>query len=433
MSGSDTAIRSMHAREILDSRGDPTVAVEVTLQGGARGTAMVPSGASTGAHEAVELRDGDKKRYRGKGVLKAVRNVNETIAAHLAGKDAADQAKVDDLLLALDGTPNKARLGANAILGVSLAVARAAASAAGIPLYRYLGGAEAHVLPVPLMNVLNGGKHATDSADMQEYMLVPLGAPTFAEAIRIGSEVFHALKDVLHDRGMNTGVGDEGGFAPSGLRTNEQPIELILTAIERAGYRSGADVAVALDPASTELYDRGSYALAREKRTLDAAGMIQLYQDWAERYPLVSVEDGLAEDDWAGWHELTARLGDRLQLVGDDLFVTNEERIERGVREKVANAVLIKLNQIGTLSETIAAVELAKRSGYAAVISHRSGETEDTTIADLSVALGTGQIKTGSLSRSERIAKYNRLMEIELELAGSAHYPGRDAFPRFTL
>jgi len=428
---SDTKIASVTAREILDSRGDPTVAVDMTLAGGARATAMVPSGASTGAHEAVELRDGDKKRYRGKGVRKAVANVNDVIAHAVAGMDAADQAAIDDHLLALDGTPNKAKLGANAILGVSLAAARAAAAARGVPLYRHLGGAEAHVLPVPLMNVLNGGKHATDSADMQEYMLVPIGAPSFREAIRMGSEVFHALKAELHDRGLSTGVGDEGGFAPSGLRSNEQPIELILGAIEKAGYHPGRDVALALDPASTELYQNGRYALAREARALDSSGMVALYRDWTERYPIVSIEDGLAEDDWAGWKTLTTELGDRLQLVGDDLFVTNVTRIERGVREGIANAVLIKVNQIGTLSETIAAIELAQRSGYATVMSHRSGETEDTTIADLAVALGTGQIKTGSLSRSERNAKYNRLMEIELELGAGAHYPGRDAFPRF--
>jgi enolase len=428
---SDTKIASVTAREILDSRGDPTVAVDMTLGGGARATAMVPSGASTGAHEAVELRDGDKKRYRGRGVLKAVANVNDVIARGIVGMDAADQAVIDDHLLALDGTPNKAKLGANAILGVSLAAARAAAAAKGVPLYRHLGGAEAHVLPVPLMNVLNGGKHATDSADMQEYMLVPVGAPSFREAIRMGAEVFHALKAELHDRGLNTGVGDEGGFAPSGLRSNEQPIELILGAIEKAGYHAGRDIALALDPASTELYSSGRYALAREERSLDSSGMVALYRDWAARYPLVSIEDGLAEDDWAGWKTLTRELGDRMQLVGDDLFVTNVERIERGVRENVANAVLIKVNQIGTLSETIAAIELAKRSGYATVMSHRSGETEDTTIADLAVALGTGQIKTGSLSRSERNAKYNRLMDIELELGTGAHYPGRDAFARF--
>jgi enolase len=427
---SDTAVSSVRAREILDSRGDPTVSVDVELRGGARATAMVPSGASTGAHEAAELRDGDKRRYRGKGVLKAVANVNEVIARELSGRDASDQAAIDDHLLALDGTPNKSKLGANAILGVSLAIARAAAAAKGVPLYRYLGGADAHLLPVPLMNVLNGGKHATDSADMQEYMVVPVGAPSFREALRMGAEVFHALKAVLHDRGLNTGVGDEGGFAPTGLASNEQPIELILTAIDRAGYHAGRDVAIALDPASTELFSNEKYALAQEERSLDAAGMVALYRTWADRYPLVSIEDGLAEDDWSGWKTLTSELGDRMQLVGDDLFVTNVERIERGVREKIANAVLIKVNQIGTLSETIAAIELARRSGYAAVISHRSGETEDTTIADLAVALGTGQIKTGSLSRSERTAKYNRLLEIELELGAMAHYPGRDAFPR---
>jgi enolase len=423
-----TAIAQLAAREILDSRGDPTVAVDLTLAGGARATAMVPSGASTGAHEAVELRDKDKRRYRGKGVLNAVRNVNETIAPAVKGKDAADQRALDALLLALDGTPNKANLGANAILGVSLACARAAAAARGMPLYRYLG--KGSTLPVPLMNVLNGGKHATDSADMQEYMLVPLGAPTFSEAIRYGSEVFHTLRDVLHERGMGTGVGDEGGFAPSGLRSNEEPIELILLAIERAGYKPGEDVALALDPAATELFAGGRYSLARERRTLDATGMAQLYDEWTRRYPIVSIEDGLAEDDWSGWRVLTERLGPRLQLVGDDLFVTNVERIARGIRDKVANAVLIKVNQIGTLSEAIDAVELGRGAGYAAVVSHRSGETEDTTIADLVVALDTGQIKTGSLSRSERVAKYNRLMEIERELGPSARYPGRAAFPR---
>ena len=428
---SGTAVASTRAREILDSRGDPTVAVEVRLDGGARAVAMVPSGASTGAHEAVELRDGDKRRYRGKGVRKAVDNVNVTIARELEGKDASDQPAIDRLLRDLDGTPNKAKLGANAILGVSLACARAAARAKGLPLYRYLGGQKATTLPVPMMNVLNGGKHATDSADMQEYMLVPLGAPTFGDAIRIGSEIFHALKDVLHALGMSTGVGDEGGFAPSGLKTNEQPIDLILSAIERAGYRAGQDVAIALDPAATELYADGKYSLVRERVTLPAAGMVALYTEWTRRYPIVSIEDGLAEDDWSGWRELNAVLGERVQLVGDDLFVTNVARIERGIKEKCANAVLIKLNQIGTLTETIAAVELAQRNGWAAVISHRSGETEDTTIADLVVALGTGQIKTGSLSRSERTAKYNRLMEIEAELGTAARYPGRAAFPRF--
>ena len=427
---SGTTIASVRAREILDSRGDPTLAVEVALDGGAREVAMVPSGASIGAHEAVELRDGDRGRYRGKGVLKAVRNVNETIARELRGKNASDQPAVDGLLRELDGTPNKAKLGANAILGVSLACARAAAKANGVPLYRYLGADRAPLLPVPMMNVLNGGKHATDSADMQEYMLVPLGAPTFSDAIRMGSEIFHTLKEVLHAVGMNTGVGDEGGFAPSGLKTNEQPIDLILAAIERAGYRAGRDVAIALDPAATELYADGKYSLVREQVTLPAAGMVALYAEWTKKYPIVSIEDGLAEDDWAGWRELTAALGDRIQIVGDDLFVTNVSRIERGIKEKSANAVLIKVNQIGTLTETVAAVDLARRNGWAAVISHRSGETEDTTIADLVVALGTGQIKTGSLSRSERVAKYNRLMEIELELGSAARYPGRDAFPR---
>jgi enolase len=427
---SDTTIEMIRGREILDSRGDPTVAVDIILADGSRGTAMVPSGASTGAHEAVELRDGDKARYRGKGVRKAVSNVDDVIAPELMGEDAADQTAIDKLLLELDGTPNKSKLGANAILGVSLACARAAANAVGLPLYRYLGGPLARTLPVPLMNILNGGKHATDSADMQEYMVAPIGATSFREAVRAGAEVFHALKAILHDRGMGTGVGDEGGFAPAGLKDNEEPIRLILEAIEKAGYRAGVDVAIALDPAATELFTNGKYALAREKITLDAAAMTDRYAAWRAKYPLISIEDGLAEDDWAGWKHLTSTLGDKVQLVGDDLFVTNIERIRRGVTEGVANAVLIKLNQIGTLSETIDAVELAHRSGYATVISHRSGETEDTTIADLAVALNSGQIKTGSLSRSERNAKYNRLMEIENELQEAARYPGRDAFPR---
>jgi enolase len=426
----DTTIELLRAREILDSRGDPTVAVDVLLADGSRGTAMVPSGASTGAHEAVELRDGEKGRYRGKGVRKAVGNVDDVIAPELIGEDAADQSAIDRILLELDGTKDKSKLGANAMLGVSLACARAASNAVGLPLYRYLGGPLARTLPVPMMNVLNGGKHATDSADMQEYMIVPFGRDSFREAVRAGSEVFHALKDILHDRGMGTGVGDEGGFAPSGLADNEEPIRLIMQAIEKAGYRPGEDVAIALDPASTELFANGTYTLAREDRTLRASEMIQLYADWRERYPIVSIEDGLAEDDWDGWAELTKTLGDRVQLVGDDLFVTNVERIRRGVAQNVANGVLIKLNQIGTLSETIEAIELAHRSGYASVISHRSGETEDTTIADLVVALNTGQIKTGSLSRSERVAKYNRLMEIEIELQDAARYPGRDAYPR---
>ena len=427
----DTTIAQIRAREILDSRGNPTVAVDVTLGSGVRGTAMVPSGASTGAHEAVELRDGDKTRYRGQGVRRAVANVADVIAPVLGGEDAADQPAIDRVLRELDGTPNKSKLGANALLGVSLACARAAASARGLPLYRYLGGPLARTLPVPMMNILNGGKHATDSADMQEYMVVPFGVPTFSEAIRAGSEIFHALKAVLHERGMSTGVGDEGGFAPSGLRTNAEPIELILEAVGRAGYEAGKQVGIALDPASTELYRDGSYALTREHAVLDSAALSKRYAEWCGRYPIVSIEDGLAEDDWSGWKALTASLGDAVQLVGDDLFVTNVERIRRGIADGCANAVLIKLNQIGTLSETIEAVDLAHRSGYAAVISHRSGETEDTTIADLAVALGTGQIKTGSLSRSERVAKYNRLMEIEQELGDAALYPGRAAFPRF--
>ena len=427
----DTTIELVRAREILDSRGDPTIAVDLLLADGSRGTAMVPSGASTGAHEAVELRDGDKSRYRGKGVRRAVGNVDDIIAPELIGEDAADQSAIDKLLLELDGTENKSKLGANAMLGVSLACARAAANSVGLPLYRYLGGPLARTLPVPMMNVLNGGKHATDSADMQEYMIVPIGRESFREAMRAGSEVFHALKDILHKKGMGTGVGDEGGFAPSGLKDNEEPIRLIMQAIETAGYTPGDEVAIALDPASTELFANGTYTLAREKRRLSASEMVSLYADWRERYPLVSIEDGLAEDDWEGWGELTKQLGEKVQLVGDDLFVTNVERIRRGVNTNVANSVLIKLNQIGTLSETIEAIEFAHRSGYTAVISHRSGETEDTTIADLVVALNTGQIKTGSLSRSERVAKYNRLMEIETELQDAARYPGRDAFPRF--
>ena len=427
----DTTIELVRAREILDSRGDPTVAVDLLLADGSHGTAMVPSGASTGAHEAVELRDGDKSRYRGKGVRQAVGNVDDVIAPELIGEDAADQSAIDKILLELDGTENKSKLGANAMLGVSLACARAAANSVGLPLYRYLGGPLARTLPVPMMNVLNGGKHATDSADMQEYMIVPVGRDSFREAMRAGSEIFHALRDILHAKGMGTGVGDEGGFAPSGLKDNEEPIRLIMQAIEKAGYSPGDEVAIALDPASTELFSKGRYALAREGRQLSSSEMTALYADWRERYPILSIEDGLAEDDWEGWAELTKTLGEKVQLVGDDLFVTNVERIRRGVNSSVANAVLIKLNQIGTLSETIEAIEFAHRSGYAAVISHRSGETEDTTIADLVVALNTGQIKTGSLSRSERVAKYNRLMEIEIELQDAARYPGRDAFPRF--
>ncbi|CAN5849244.1 phosphopyruvate hydratase [soil metagenome] len=422
-----TLIDDVVGREILDSRGNPTIEVDVYLDGGAVGTAMVPSGASTGAHEAVELRDGDEARYRGKGVLTAVRNVNEALRPELLGLDAIDQVSIDRLIIELDGTENKSRLGANALLGVSLAVARAAADAVELPLYRYLGGAGARTLPVPLVNILNGGKHAVDSTDFQEFMVAPLGAPSFREALRWAAETFHALGAILHDRGLATTVGDEGGYAPS-LGSNEDAIAAVLEAIERAGYRPGEQVAIALDPAATELYADGSYVLAREGRTLDGAGMIAFWADWAERYPIVSLEDGLAEDDWATWTQLTERLGERVQLVGDDLLVTSTARLERAIRERAANSILVKLNQIGTLTETVEAVEMAQHAGWTAIISHRSGETEDTTIADLVVALNCGQIKTGSTSRSERIAKYNRLLRIEEELADAGEYAGPGAF-----
>ena len=423
----NTAIAAVHGREVLDSRGNPTVEVEVRLTGGGWGRAIVPSGASTGAHEAVELRDGDKARYGGKGVLDAVANVNGEIAEAVAGFDAFDQPGLDRLLFVLDGTLNKSRLGANALLGVSLAAAHAAAASTGEPLYRYLGGADAHVLPVPLVNILNGGKHAVDSTDFQEFMIAPLGAPTFAEALRWAAETFHALGALLHERGFATTVGDEGGYAPS-LETNEAAIGVVLEAIERAGYAPGEQIAIALDPAATELYADSSYALVREGRSLSTSELIGFWEDWATRYPIVSLEDGLAEDDWAGWTALTAQIGDRIQVMGDDLLVTNTERLARGIAEKAANSILIKLNQIGTLSETRDAVEMAREAGWTAVVSHRSGETEDTTIADLVVALGTGQIKTGSCSRSERIAKYNRLLRIEEELGDAAAYAGRGAF-----
>jgi enolase len=420
-------IEDLIAREVLDSRGNPTVEVDVFCEGGAVGTALVPSGASTGAHEAVELRDGDADRYGGKGVLNAVRNVNETIRPQLIGADAIDQVGIDRLLIELDGTENKSKLGANATLGVSLAVANAAAETVDLPLYRYLGGAGARTLPVPLVNILNGGKHAIDSTDFQEFMIAPLGAPTFREAIRWAAETFHALGDLLHERGFATTVGDEGGYAPS-LGTNEAAIAAVLEAIERAGYTPGEQIAIALDPATTELYGDGTYTLAREGRSLTSDEMIAFWADWVDRYPIASLEDGLAEDDWEGWAALTARLGEQVQLVGDDLLVTNTRRLERGIREHSANSILVKLNQIGTLTETIEAVEMAHRAGWTSVISHRSGETEDTTIADLVVALNTGQIKTGSMSRSERIAKYNRLLRIEEELDASARYAGRSAF-----
>jgi enolase len=422
-----TLIEDVIGREILDSRGNPTVEVDVFLEEGAVGTAMVPSGASTGAHEAVELRDDDPSRYRRKGVLTAVRNVNETLRPQLLGIDALDQVSVDRLLIDLDGTENKSKLGANALLGVSLAVAHAAAEGVGLPLYRYLGGAGARTLPVPLVNILNGGKHAIDSTDFQEFMIAPLGAPSFREGVRWAAETFHALGGLLHERGFATTVGDEGGYAPS-LGSNEDAIAAVLDAIERAGYTPGEQIGIALDPATTELYGDGGYTLAREERTLPTAELIDFWADWAGRYPIVSIEDGLAEDDWEGWAALTARLGDRLQLVGDDLLVTNTVRLERAIGEHAANSILVKLNQIGTLTETIEAVEMAQRAGWTAIISHRSGETEDTTISDLVVALNTGQIKTGSMSRSERTAKYNRLLRIEEELGDAAEYAGPRAF-----
>jgi enolase len=429
-----TTIDVVDAREILDSRGNPTIEVDVILTDGSVGRAAVPSGASTGAHEAVELRDGDKGRFGGKGVLRAVQNVTDRIGPEMLGLDASDQAGIDALLIDLDGTPNKGELGANAILGVSLACAHAAAAFYDLPLYRYLGGVGAWTLPNPMFNILNGGKHAQDSTDFQEFMVMPVGVATYAEALRAGSEIFSALRGILHDEGHVTGQGDEGGFAPS-LPSNEAAVEVILRAIERAGYRPGEDVAIALDPATTELVEPGSggdgaptrYVLAKEGRTLESGELVDLWVDWADRYPIVSLEDGLAEDDWLGWQLLTERLGGRLQLVGDDLLVTNTERIARAIELGAANSVLIKLNQIGTLSETIQAIELARGAGWTAVVSHRSGETEDTTIADLVVAMGTGQIKTGAPSRSERVAKYNRLLRIEGELGDAARYPGRSA------
>ncbi len=425
--GDTTIIEDVYAQEVLDSRGNPTLQVTVMLIGGAQGIAMVPSGASTGVHEALELRDGDKLRYGGKGVLTAVTHVNETLEDALTGLDALDQIAVDEHMLGLDGTPNKSQLGANAILGVSLAVARAAAAALDVPLYRYLGGVSAHTLPVPMMNILNGGKHAEDSTDLQEFMILPTGAPTFREAVRWCVEVYQALKRVLHDRKLNTNVGDEGGFAPS-LRSNRDALEVIIAAIESAGFKPGSEICLGLDPAASEFFENGAYTLAREGRTLSAAEMVGLYEQWIGEYPIITIEDGLAQDDWSGWAELTRRLGSRVQLVGDDLFVTNVERLARGISEGTGNSILIKLNQIGTLTETLAAIELAKRNRYSAVISHRSGETEDTTIADLAVATNAGQIKTGAPARSERVAKYNRLMAIEDELGDVAEYAGFAAF-----
>ncbi len=420
-----SSIESVYAREILDSRGSPTVVVEVILEDGAAGRASVPSGASTGAHEAWELRDtDDKNRFGGKGVQKAIPHVNVEVAAALEGWDATDQSGVDGLLMKLDGTDNKSNLGANAMLGVSLAIAHAAADSVGLPLFRYLGGVHAHVLPTPMMNILNGGKHAVDSTDMQEFMILPVGAPTVAEAIRWGSEIYQSLGKLLKSKGFATNVGDEGGFAPS-LKSNAEAIELILTAIEKAGYKPGEQVGIGLDPAATELYENGKYNLAKEGKKLTSDEMVAYWADWCNKYPIVSLEDGLAEDDWAGWAKLTAKIGDKVRLVGDDLLVTNTKRIERAIKEKACNALLCKVNQIGTLTESIAAVEMSHRAGWGVAVSHRSGETEDTTIADLVVALNTGLIKTGAPARGERTAKYNQLIRIEEMLDESAEYAGR--------
>lgn len=419
-----TFIEQVDAEEILDSRGNPTVAVEVALISGEVGRASVPSGASTGHREAVELRDGDPSRYSGRGVRQAVENVNETLGPAVVGMDALDQRALDLRLIEVDGTPNKGRLGANAILGVSLAVARAAALAQELPLYRYLGGVRARVLPVPQFNILNGGAHARTSVDFQEFMVMPVGMPTFAEALRAGSEVFHTLRAVLQEKGLAAGQGDEGGFAPN-LRSNQEAVELVLEAIRRAGYTAPGQVGIALDPAASQLFRDGAYHLAGEGRSLTPGEMVGLWEDWVRQYPIISLEDGMAEDDWAGWAELTQRLGSAVQLVGDDNFVTNREYLSRGIREGVANAILIKLNQIGTLTETMDVVELAQASGYGTVISHRSGETEDTSMADLAVGVGAGQLKSGAPSRSERVAKYNRLLRIERELGRSASFPGR--------
>jgi len=422
-----SAIREMRGRQILDSRGNPTVEAEVALESGARGRAAVPSGASTGEKEAIELRDGDKKRWMGKGVSKAVANISKIIAPKLLGMEALDQASVDRAMIALDGTKAKSRLGANAILGVSLAVARAAAAEAGQPLYRYLGGANACMLPVPMMNIINGGAHADNRLDLQEFMIMPVGAPRFSEALRMATEVFHTLKGLLKKKGLNTAVGDEGGFAPD-LGSNEEALSLIVQAIEAAGYRPGRDIALALDAAASEFYKKGRYRLEAEKQPeRSSEEMIRYYARLVDRYPILSIEDGLSELDWKGWRMLTERLGQRVQLVGDDIFVTNVEIFSKGIKEGIGNSILIKLNQIGTLTETLEAIELAKRSGYTAVISHRSGETEDTTIADVAVALNTGLIKTGSLSRTDRVAKYNQLLRIEEELGDGAVYPGRNA------
>jgi enolase len=422
-----TAITDIIGREILDSRGNPTVEVDVILDDGSNGRAAVPSGASTGAHEAVELRDGDKQRYGGKGVRKAVDAVNGEIFDAIGGMDAEQQAKIDETMIALDGTPNKGRLGANAILGVSLAVAKAAAAAKNAPLYRYVGGTSARTLPVPMMNVINGGAHADNPIDFQEFMIVPLGAPTFSEGLRMGVEVFHTLKKALHDAGHNTNVGDEGGFAPN-LGSAPEALDFVLKAIEKAGYKPGGDVAIALDPASTEFFKGGSYVYEGENKTRSVKEQAQYLAELVGKYPIVSIEDGMAEDDFEGWKTVTDLIGTKCQLVGDDLFVTNVKRLEDGIKRGLGNSILIKVNQIGTLTETLAAVEMAHKAGYTAVMSHRSGETEDATIADLAVATNCGQIKTGSLARSDRVAKYNQLLRIEEELGAQARYPGRAAF-----
>jgi enolase len=423
---SETQIEWIEGREVLDSRGNPTVEAEVMLESGVVGWAAVPSGASTGEHEAVELRDGDPARYLGKGVLRAVENITNVIEPALKGRDAAEQAELDRLLIELDGTPNKSRLGANAILAVSMAAARAVADTLDMPLYRYLGGVHASVLPVPLMNILNGGAHADNNVDFQEFMIVPLGADSFAESLRMGVETFHHLKKVLAKKGYSTAVGDEGGFAPH-LRSNTEAIDQVLEAIAAAGYRAGEDIALALDPAASEFYENGRYVFKKSDQSVHSAEqMVQFWSDWARQYPIVSIEDGLAEDDWDGWRLLTEALGGRVQLVGDDLFVTNTRRLERGIQHKIANSILIKVNQIGTLTETLEAIEMARRHGYSAIISHRSGETEDAFIADLAVATGVGQIKTGSASRSDRIAKYNQLLRIEEELGPDARFLGRN-------
>lgn len=427
-----TSIVDVMARELLDSRGNPTVEVDVILESGVLGRAAIPSGASTGEHEAVELRDGDGSRYFGKGVQKAVTNVNDIIAEQVIGLDATDQIGIDKLMIEMDGTPNKSKLGANAILGVSLAVAKASAETLGLPLHQYLGGVNAKVLPVPMMNILNGGSHADNSVDLQEFMIIPAGAGSFSEALRMGAEIFHHLKKVLKGKGYNTAVGDEGGFAPD-LKSNEEAIEVILEAVEKSGYKAGQDIFLALDPASSEYYDKDKkrYILASENRELTAEKMVEFYEDWVKKYPILSIEDGMAEDDWDGWKIMTDNLGDKIQLVGDDLFVTNTERLAEGINKGIANSILIKVNQIGSLTETLDAIELAHKAGYTSVISHRSGETEDSTIADLAVATNAGQIKTGSASRSDRVAKYNQLLRIEELLDDTAIYPGLGAFKQY--